>query len=48
MVRNKDSNSNFPGDRNLEDPKAKAAHSPLRPNGQTAPRPKERMAKGTE
>lgn len=46
MVRNKD--SDFPGDRKLEDPRAKAAHSPLRPNGQTAPRPKERMAKGTE
>ncbi len=46
MVRNKD--SNFPGDRRLEDPKAKAAHSSQRPNGQIAPNPKERMAKGTE
>ncbi|MEW9670285.1 small acid-soluble spore protein K [Ammoniphilus sp. 3BR4] len=46
MVRNKD--GNFPGDREIEDPKAKAAHSPLKPNGQTAPRPQERMAKRTE
>lgn len=48
MVRNKDSRSHFPGDRDLEDPKAKAAHSPLKPNGQTAPQPQERMAKETE
>ncbi len=46
MVRNKD--GNFPPDKNIEDPKAKAAHSPLRPNGQTAPSPQERMAKRTE
>lgn len=49
MVRNKDhKEGNFPGPRDLEDPKAKAAHSPLRPNGSIAPAPQERMAKDTE
>ena len=46
MVRNKD--SNFPPDRNIEDPKAKTAHASKKPNGQIAPNPQERMAKDTE
>ncbi|HJV44377.1 MAG TPA: hypothetical protein VJ824_01495 [Bacillota bacterium] len=48
MVRNKDGNAKFPGPRDIEDPKAKAAHSPLKPNGKIAPNPQGRMAKETE
>ncbi|MFC4766402.1 small acid-soluble spore protein K [Effusibacillus consociatus] len=43
MVRNKD--SNFPGPRKIEDPKAKPELAPLRPDGTIAPQPRDRMRK---
>ncbi|GAX91781.1 hypothetical protein EFBL_3472 [Effusibacillus lacus] len=41
MVRNKD--SNFPGPRNIENPKARTEKAPLRPNRSIAPQPRDRM-----
>lgn len=46
MVRNKA--KNFPGPRKIEDPKAKAEHASLRPNGEITTHPQERMAKNTD
>jgi len=48
-MRNKDNHpGNFDGPKHIEDPKAKAAHAPLRPDGSIAPRPRDRMREGAE
>jgi small acid-soluble spore protein K (minor) len=46
MVRNKD--SNFPGPRKIHNPKAKAEHASIRPNGEINTKPQERMANSVD